>query len=146
MKRLMDFLEQEWRKLVKFVIIGGLSFLLYAGIYAAISRWVWPTGNRSVENFLAICLASVFNFTAHRGWTFRSNGSRGKQIPRYLVVMFTAMGLQTFLFWFGHEVLHYYDFLVVFVVGAMVPLYTYGMHRWFVFRHETAAVPVETQA
>lgn len=137
MKRLIDALREEWRKLVKFLIIGGLSFLLYAGIYAAISRWLWPAGNRTVENFLSICLASVFNFVAHRSWTFRSKGSHGKQIPRYLIVMATAMGLQTFLFWVGHAVLHYYDFIVIVVVGGLVPLYTYGMHRWFVFRHES---------
>lgn len=128
-------MQDEIERLIRFIIIGGLSFLMYFGLYALISRWLWITGNRSLQNFLAVCITSIFNYLAHRAWTFRSQGNHLDQMWRYLMVAVSATLLQSGLFWLGHVYLGWYDFIVVVVVAVLVPFYTYLLHRVFTFRH-----------
>ncbi|MDO8618040.1 MAG: GtrA family protein [Candidatus Uhrbacteria bacterium] len=126
----------ECRKVIRFGIIGFSSWLLYAGGYALLSRILWIDGNRTLENFLATCVSAVFNFFAHRHWTFQSHAmSHAKQFWRYLAVLASAMLFQAGLFWFGHEYLHWYDFAVVFLSAGISAFYTYVMHRFYTFKH-----------
>ena len=133
------WVKEEWRKLVRFGLIGGLSFLLNAALYGFFSRFLWPSGSRQWENFLAGLLAAIFNFFAHRGYTFRSTGRMREEGVRYLVVMVSAMSLQNALFWFGHGVLKWYDAYVFVGVGAFIPLFTYALHRVYTFRRHSPA-------
>jgi putative flippase GtrA len=139
MKISWSLLWHEFQRLVRFGIIGVLSFVLYFFVYAALSRWLWTHGNRTVENVLAICVASVFNFLGHGRWTFRSEARHHTQIIRYSLVVGTAIALQSLLFWIGHEFLHLYDFAVAFIVAVIVAFYTYLMHRGYTFRHAASS-------
>jgi putative flippase GtrA len=136
-ERLRSLMSSEAGKLVRFVLIGGLSAFIYFLAYAFFSRFVWPEWNKTLLNFFAIALSAVFNFFAHRWYTFRSQGRKRKEIPRYLFVLVTSAIIQSLLFWLGHEFLHLHDLLVAFLVPAIIPLYTYAMHRLFTFRHPT---------
>ncbi len=124
----------EFWRLVRFGIIGFSAFLINTGLYAFLSRFLWTSGNRTLENFIATVFASIFGFLAHRAWTFRAKGNHIQHAMRFLFVAVTAVLLQNFLFWFGLTVLHIYDFLVIFCVSALNPFYTYFMHRFFTFR------------
>jgi len=129
----------ECRRLIRFGIIGFLSWLLYAGGYALLSRILWINGNHTLESFLATCVSAVFNFIAHRQWTFRAHATNHvDQLWRYVAVLVSAMLFQSGLFWFGHEYLHVYDFAVAFVSAGISAFYTYAMHRFFTFKHGNA--------
>jgi putative flippase GtrA len=132
-------LREEGERLVRFGFIGGLSFLVNAAVYATLSRVVWPSGSRELENFIAGITSAVFGFFAHRWFTFRSKGRKRDQAPRFLVVTACATVFQNTLFWVGHSVLKWHDVLVFVGVNAMVPLVTYTLHRLYTFRHP--AVP-----
>lgn len=126
--------REEVERLVRFFIIGGLSFLLNAGLYTFISRVLWTNGNRSLENFLATSVTSVLNYLAHRGWTFQSQGAHVRQATRYVIVALSAIGLQSGLFWIGYHLLGWHDLLVIFIVAVLIPFYTYLVHKFFTFR------------
>lgn len=139
--KLTPSVRSEAGQIVRFVIIGGLSFLIYAATYALFSRVVWTGGNRTVESFLATLISAMFNYVTHRSWTFRSRGKHGQQLWRYVVTVASATAIQTGLFWLGHEVFGIYDFLLVVSISALMPCYTYVMHRLFTFGPGTAAPP-----
>ncbi len=126
--------QDEIERLARFVIIGGLSFLMSAGLYALFSRWLWVQGNRTAENFLSVSITAIFNYLAHRSWTFRSQGQHRDQMWRYIIVTVSATLLQSGLFWLGHVYFGWYDFIVILLVAAVIPLFTYAMHRVFTFR------------
>ena len=131
-----EVLKKEFWQLFRFGVIGGLTVVIYFGLYTLASRVLWPSGNRTLESLLANIVSAVFNFFAHRRWTFAAhNDSAGKQIPRFILVAIIAVALQSFLFWIGHAVLHIYDLIVVVAVSALIPLFTYVVHRSFTFRH-----------
>lgn len=133
MKWIDSLSNPEILRIVRFIFVGGASFLLSTGIYASLSRWLWVGGNHSVENVIAITITALFNYSAHRTWTFRSSGKHRDHLWRYLFVMISAMAIQAGLFWLGHDVLGVYDFALIIILAGVVPIYTYVMHRWFTF-------------
>ena len=134
-------ISHEWRRVLMFVLIGGISFGIWTCVYYLLSRHLWITGNHTFENFISVCISAVFNFFAHRHWTFQARNKHIGQLSRYLLVLITATALQSFLFWLGHEFFHWYDFAVVIVVTGLIALYTYTLHRFFTF-HDAHLVPL----
>lgn len=126
--------RDELERIFRFILIGGVSFLFNAGLYALISRVLWSAGNRTLQNFLATVLTCVLNYLAHRAWTFRSQGAHTTEAVRYTMVAVSAILLQSFLFWIGYRLLGLHDFIVIFVVAILIPFYTYLAHKLFTFR------------
>ncbi len=126
--------REEYERIARFIIIGGLSFMFNYILYVAISRWLWKQGDRTLENFIATSFTCIVNYLAHRAWTFRSQGSHGTQAVRYVMVAVSAIALQSFLFWIGYHVLGGHDLVVIFVVAILIPFYTYLAHKLFTFR------------
>lgn len=132
--------RDEGERIVRFLFIGGVSFLFNYGVYYLISRIIWPTGDRTLENFLAVAITSVLNYLAHRQWTFRSQGRHRRQIVRYIAVALSAILVQSALFWVGYYLLQANDLVVIFVVAVIIPFYTYLAHKFFTF-HESQPTP-----
>lgn len=119
--------------LFKFGVVGGTSLALNAGIYALLSRALWTDGNRTAQAVIAVGLASFYNFTLHRAWTFKARAFNTKMVMRYLVVMAGGTALHGSLFYIGHEIFGWYDLAVLVGAAFLVALVTYGSHRWFTF-------------
>jgi putative flippase GtrA len=129
------FVRSEGKGVIKFLIVGGLSFLIYAGVYALLTRIVFPEANRTFMSFLSICSSAGFNFFAHRGWTYQATQARHvDQAWKYISVVVSATALQTFLFWLAVDRLGIYDGFVLVPVAGICAVYTYFTHRLFTFR------------
>ncbi len=124
----------ELERMLRFVLVGGLSFVFNYGLYVLLSRVIWTIGNRTAINFVSTSITCVLNYLAHRAWTFQSQGAHGTQAARYILVALSAIGLQSFLFWIGYHVLGAHDLVVIFVVAILIPFYTYLAHKLFTFR------------
>lgn len=134
-ERAKHLARTEGKGVIKFLIVGGLSFLIYAGMYALLTRVVFPEGNRTLMNFLSICSSAGFNFFAHRAWTYQATqGKHADQIWKYVTVVITATLLQTFLFWVSVEQMGIYDGFVLIPIAGICAVYTYFAHRLFTFR------------
>ncbi len=127
--------RKEGEQVVRFMCIGGASFLFNYIVYYLISRVIWSSGNRVLQNFIAVGLTSIVNYLAHRRWTFRSQGQHRSQVTRYICVALSAILIQSALFWVGYNILHTNDLIVIFVVAIIIPFYTYLSHKFFTF-HE----------
>ena len=126
--------RHDFWQLFRFVVIGGSTFVIYYGLYIALSRWLWTGGNRTLENFLANAVAVIFNFFGHREYTFRVVERSHAQLAKYLIVLLGGVGLQVVLFWLGHSVFKVYDLLVAPGVVVLVSLFTFTIHRTFTFK------------
>ncbi|MCE9585954.1 GtrA family protein [Candidatus Uhrbacteria bacterium] len=126
---------KEGKGVIKFLIVGGVSFLIYSGMYFALTRWWLPMANLTLMNILSICTSGLFNFAAHRGWTYRAtHASSRTQIGRYLAVVVSAAVLQSFLFWLSVEHIGILDLYVLIPIAGICAFYTYFAHRLFTFR------------
>lgn len=134
-RRIRQTALKEWKGVIKFLIVGGLSFFIYAGIYALLTRVVFPDANRTLMNLLSTCSSAGFNFFAHRGWTYRATQGRHiDQVWRYVVVVVSATLLQTVLFWLAVEKIGIYDGFAIVPIAGICACYTYFTHRLFTFR------------
>ena len=136
-----DRCVREFWQLFRFCIVGGLSFALYAGLYALFSRVLFVDVNRTILNFCANVLAAIPNFLAHQKFTYKAKESAGlgfnsdiAHLQKYSMVLLSGMALNSAGFWIGHERLYIDDKIVVIVMALVVPIYTYIMHRQFTFR------------
>lgn len=127
-------------QICRFGVVGGISFVIYYGLYIALSRWFWPTGNHTLESFLANAVAVVFNFFGHREYTFRVVERHHAQLIRYLIVLAGGVGLQVLFFWLGHSVFKVYDLVVA--PGAIIisSLFTFFTHQAFTFKTRNQAI------
>lgn len=130
--------EDECLRILRFLIVGGSSFLVNALLYALFSRILLASFRAEFSNILAVVVASLYNYALHRVWTFQSRGSHRKQGFTYIAVAVSAMALQAALFWLGYRILQIHDFIVVVVVNLLIPLYTYPLHKRLTFRHDGA--------
>lgn len=126
---------KEGKGIIKFVIVGGISFLIYTAVYLGLTRWIFPTADLTLMNILSICASGCFNFAAHRGWTYRAtHASSRTQIGRYLFVVISSAVLQSLLFWLSVERAGILDVYVLVPIAGICAFYTYFAHRLFTFR------------
>lgn len=138
--RAYHFARREAGTFGRFLIVGGLSFLINIGVYAFLSRWAYPEGSRLLESIVANGIAILFNFLAHRAWTYQADHAHVSQMIRYGVVVAGAAALQAFLFWFGHDRLGFNDYLVIVVATGICAACTFFAHRFFTFRRRKDVV------
>ncbi len=126
---------KHWWQMIKFVVVGGLSFLISIGTYTFLTRVVAPGSNLVLMNLMANIAAIIFNFFAHREWTYAVRiRDRGRhQFIRYGMVVASATAAQSFLFWFGVHVIGIHDILSAVFAAIICAGYTFIVHRIFTF-------------
>jgi len=134
-----DKRRQELYKLIRFVIVGGSTFVLQSVLYFIFSRWLFVDLSHTASYMLAIGFAAVQNYVTHRAWTFGDQKAAQGSAYRFFIVLMAGIALNIFLFWLGHDVWHIYDLLVVFLVGAIIPFFTYLTHRLYTFHENPGA-------
>ena len=134
-ERAKRYAMTEGKGVAKFLIVGSISFLIFAGAYALLTRVLFPEANKTLMNFLSVCTSTFFNYLAHRGWTYRATeGRHADQLWKYAGVTASAMALQSALFWFFVERIGVYDGIAIFPIGGICAMFTYFTHRVFTFR------------
>lgn len=115
-------------KIIRYVIAGGLSFVLDFGLLALmVSGFGWNAG---ISAAIAVVIATVFSYLAQKYFTFQSRGKIVGSAIRYLILfgwntLFTALFVEAF---------DYY--LDLYMVGkilctAIITLWNYPlMNHW----------------
>jgi putative flippase GtrA len=135
-KRLVEIARREWKTLFRFGLVGGSSLLVKIGMYAVLSRIVWTSGPKTLENVMALGVSMVYNYTLHRFWTFRFQKTMNGSAQRYTMVVVAASLLDVGVFFIGHDLLGIYDFLVLAGGAFIVAFFTFAAHRFFTFHHD----------
>lgn len=69
----------------RFLVTGGLSFLVDLGIFAAAHYWLRLSVPAATT--LAYVTSFAVNFLLNRRWVFRAAGQASRQLVRYLVLV-----------------------------------------------------------
>jgi len=136
-KRIVDHAWREKTQIAMFLFVGGASFLMYIGTYALFSRILFPSVSLNVLNVAAVLVSVLFNFVAHRSWTYRAAGQGNDmkgQMVRYALVVGSSTLLNSFLFWLAHNTLGVYDLIAAVFAAGVCAVYTYVAHRLFTFK------------
>ena len=134
-----EWIAQEFRRMLRYGIVGGTSTLIFFGTYTLLWKYLLPEWNKTLLDAIAISVSGIFNFTFHKTWTFRARGFGIKMVGRYVVTIVTGSGLQVLLFYIGHQIMGFNDYGVQIMAIPLVALAQYVLHRLFTFhpRFET---------
>lgn len=116
-----------FRKLVKFVITGGIALGVDMTLYYFLTRYghVYYL----LARILSLGVAIVWSFTVNRQWTFRAvEGDARKQAVKFVtVILFTSL-LSLGLMHVGVTLLHFHDLVVILAVSVMTTLINFSAH------------------
>lgn len=116
-----------WRRLIKFVVTGGVALLIDISIYFVLTRFfdVYYLFSRSFSLGIAI----IWSFLVNRSWTFRAtDGDIKQQAVKFLIVIILTSLLSLFLMRLGVSYLHLNDLVVLLSVSVLTTLINFSAH------------------
>lgn len=125
--------RETWWQLVRYGVIGGLVTLLYALVYAALTRFghLHP----QFANFAGYGAAVAAGYVLHSRVTFRDHGARdrGTQL-RFAVASLASYALNAFWTWAAIDRLHLPTLAPLVPISTVTPLVVFALNRAWVFR------------
>lgn len=123
---------------LRFGAVGALNTVLdFSLLFAFVGLGV----NQYVANYLSTSCAIVFSYFMNRRFTFRSEGSKRREVIPFLLVTLAGLwALQPFVIWLmtiGMRPFAAEEYVVLFVAKLVATVaslvWNYLMYRWVVF-------------
>ena len=134
-----SFKEKIFGPFGKFLVVGGIGFILQAVILRVLVEWF--QFNPSVANLLGAVVAIFSNFNLNNLWTFKTEQIKG--IGQYLWKMLnfyatSAIGvilIQTGIIFLGDTLIgrQYYFLYFIFGTGVLL-IYNFTVYRFIIWR------------
>jgi putative flippase GtrA len=120
-------------QLIRFVIVGGLSTVVYAAVYWPLATYVIAPVLASVAGFL---VAVVFGYVFHSRWSFK--GHSAEQGPgtqaKFFAVQSAGMVMNAGFTWaLTGGLVQGQTWWPLVAVVLVTPLVTFALNRWLVF-------------
>lgn len=125
------------RRLVKFIITGGIALAIDMTIYFFLTRYGHL--HYLLSRVVSLVVAIVWNFSVNRIWTFRAV-SEGViiQAPRFLVVISATSCLNLFLMHVGVAYLYWNDLIVLLLVSALITIFNFTAHSFWSYAQKNS--------
>ena len=120
------------RSLIRFGIAGICATLTHIAVFVVLVELLalkplWA----SVPAFLA---ALAVSYGMNYAWTFQATGPHQAMFPRFVLVALTGLGLNLVIVWLVVDLGGYWYGYALAAVIAFVPLITFLLSKWWVFR------------
>ena len=123
----------EIKRICIFASVGVTSLLLNIGLYTFATRVLFPAANHTPIYVAVTIIITWVNYLLNKRLTFSADTHYPGVMGRFAGVAVMALGLNAFLFWLGHDVLHLYDLFVIIGNTLIVAIFTFTSHRQFTF-------------
>lgn len=133
---LRELIHHPRARLLRFVLVGGTGFVLYL-LFAHVLR-LTTSLSPGWAAWLATLLAIVPTFALQRRFTFRSKGSRNREILGYTALQLVNAGVIGLSARWGSRLLGLPDFPVFVIAGAIGVLVSYVVQSLLVFNGDAA--------
>ena len=120
------------REFTRFAVVGATATAIHAAVFTALIEAT------SIDPVPATALAFVVAFAAgfalNRRWTFGSRADPIGQLPRYLAAQLAGLALNAAIMHYAVHVQHWSPYVGLAIGIAIVPIVTFALARWWVFR------------
>ena len=121
-----------FRALTRFAITGGLATAVHATVFVICVEWL------GVDPVAAVVPAFLIALTVSYGlnyrWTFGASGPHRVMLPRFFAVALNGFLLNLLITWLVVDVLAYWYGYALIVAVFVVPLITFALSKFWVFR------------
>ncbi|KAA5833706.1 GtrA family protein [Saccharopolyspora hirsuta] len=131
------------RELLKFGIVGGITFLIDTGIFYALKLTVL-SHKPVTSKIIAVLVATLVSYVLNREWSFRTRGGRQRhsEATLYFVISGIGVGLYSAPLWVSRYLLHlqtpytsrFVEEIADFTAAQIVGLLLGMAFRWWAFR------------
>ena len=139
----MRELLKKHRELLRFAVVGGISFVITMSVNYGLKFTVLRT-HPVTALIVGVLVATIFSYVANREWSFRTRGGRERTHEAALFFLFSgiALGLNALPQWFSRYVLDLQvprlspfgvevaDFVSGIVIGTLLGT----AFRWWAFK------------
>lgn len=122
-------LTAEAARLLRFAGVGLLATLVHMG--GALAAALFGVGDQ-LSNLIGFCAAFAVSFAGHFFWTFKSEKSLGRTLPRFLVLAVSGYLISAGVLWGLQGVPLSGELRLVFAV-CVIPVFSYLAAKYLIF-------------
>jgi putative flippase GtrA len=131
-KLLLDFVYRNRHLMVKYAIVGVSSMVIDFGIlYILTDVFGVYYITSATASFI---VAASFNYFFNRHWTFRSSGSRRKQLPVFFTIAIIGVAINNSIMYAGVEQFGIWYIYAKIVATAIVTVWNFFGNKYLTFR------------
>lgn len=150
-ERVRELLPPQYREFAKFLVVGGVAWVVDAGLFTLLSHTVLDK-KVLTSKIISILVSTIVSYVLNREWSFSARG--GREVHHEAMLFFAVNGLALGLNLVPLAVSHYLlginlehgyarltvsiaDWVSANIVGTLVAMFfRYWAYRRFVFPHE----------
>ncbi|MEW2499079.1 GtrA family protein [Amycolatopsis sp. CA-161197] len=131
------------RELLRFAVVGGISFLITTAI-TYVLKFTVLRSNPVTALIIGVLIATIFSYVANREWSFRTRGGRERthEAALFFLISGIALGLNALPQWISRYVLDLQqphltllgqevaDFVSGMILGTLLGT----LFRWWAFK------------
>jgi putative flippase GtrA len=118
--------------LIRFGITGILATLTHVAVFVLLVEFLHLRPLfASVPAFLS---AVGVSYGMNYRWTFAADGPHQVMLPRFILVAGFGLGLNMLITWLVVDVGHHWYGYALAAIIVIVPLLTFALSKWWVFR------------
>lgn len=124
-------------RLVRFGVVGGTTALIYISIGQSLVRLGGL--EETLASSMTFVLAIIFNFFAHKLWTFEDRSGYGATVPRYVLTVGCGFIIQAVVTFVAVEIMGLFYLVTQVLAIACVVSWNFLMFHGWVFRDRVPA-------
>lgn len=134
-------------ELMKFGIVGGLAFLVNAGVVWILMHTVFQEDGHVKAKAIATVVATLFSWLANRYWTFRDKrqSDTKKELFQFLIANAIGMGIELACVMVSYYLLGLTTPTASFISGTIVGTALGTIFRYFAYRFWVYAVELDDE-
>jgi putative flippase GtrA len=124
-------IRERFGELIRFGMVGGLSTLIYLGVYSGL---VWAGVGFALAALVAFAASTTSGFFLHHRYTFRTDSPTAGGMARWLSLQGTVIGIDIALLAMLVHAVGLDRILAQVVLLPLIPLLTFFASRRLVFQ------------
>lgn len=115
----------------RFAVVGLTATVLYVVLVYLLAALLRGIAGPASVSLLAYVLAASYSYSAHRLFTFMSNGAHKVQLPRFVVLSLAGAAISFFIPVIAENWLSLPNFISVAAVCVVIPVFNFFvLDRW----------------
>lgn len=134
-------------ELMKFGTVGGLAFLVNAGVVWILMHTVFQEDGHVKAKAIATIVATLFSWVANRYWTFRDKrqSDTRRELIQFLIANAIGMAIELACVGVSYYILGLTSPTASFISGTIVGTALGTIFRYFAYRFWVYAVKLDTE-
>ena len=132
MKQVITYPWRHRIQILKFLTVGGSSFIIDFIILYSLTEYAHF--HYLISATLAFIIASIYNYTLNRNWTFKADGNQKKQFPVFFIMGAIGLFIKNSILYWSVDILNMWYIYGKIIATAVVTFWNFFVNKYFTFK------------